>query len=136
MTRFIDDHKREFGVEPMCKMLPIAPATYYASKSRPLSERALADQEVETEIKRIYDENYGVYGVRKVWKQLRREGIVVARCTVERLMRKLGLRGVVRGNAAPTNRSEQTNRRSRAVTKKSALCGEIVSRTAQPKPAL
>ncbi len=71
MTRFIDDHKQVYGVEPMCAVLPIAPSTYYASKSRPLSGRALADQELEKDIQRIYDENYGVYGVRKVWRQLR-----------------------------------------------------------------
>ena len=102
MTRFIDDHKQEYGVEPMCAQLPIAPSTYYASKSRPLSERALSDQELEKDIKRIYDENYQVYGVRKVWKQLAREGKPVARCTVARLMRTLGLQGVVRGKTWKT----------------------------------
>ena len=102
MSKFIDDHKETFGVEPMCAVLPIAPATYYAAKTRPPSMRALADQELEAEIKRIYDANYQVYGVRKVWKQLHREGRPVARCTVTRLMRKLGLRGVVRGKTWKT----------------------------------
>jgi putative transposase len=102
MTKFIDDHKEKFGVEPMCKVLPIAPATYYAAISRPPSARALADARLETEIKRVFKANYEVYGARKVWKQLRREGIIVARCTVERLMRKLGLCGVVRGKTWKT----------------------------------
>ncbi len=111
MTRFIDDHRETFGVEPMCAVLPIAPSTYYASKSRPLSERALHDRELETEIQRIYDENYQVYGVRKVWKQLHREGRPVARCTVARLMRKLGLRGVVRGKTWRTTKPDTSAQR-------------------------
>jgi putative transposase len=111
MTRFIEDHRQEFGVEPMCALLPIAPSTYYASKSRPFSERALADAELEKEIQRIYDENYGVYGVRKVWRQLHREGRPVARCTVERLMRKLGLRGVIRGKTWKTTKPDTSSPR-------------------------
>jgi putative transposase len=75
MTVFIDDRKDEFGVEPMCEVLPLAPSTYYARKSRPPSARDLADAELEKEIRRIYDANYQVYGVRKVWKQLAREPI-------------------------------------------------------------
>lgn len=102
MTAFITEHKDEFGVEPMCAVLPIAPATYYAAISRLPSARALADARLEPEIKRVFKANYEVYGARKVWKQLKREGIYVARCTVERLMRKLGLRGVVRGKAWKT----------------------------------
>lgn len=111
MSKFIDDHKETFGVEPMCAVLPIAPATYYAAKTRPPSMRALADQELEAEIKRIYNENYGVYGVRKVWKQLHREGRPVARCTVTRLMRKLGLRGVVRGKTWKTTKPDTSSPR-------------------------
>ena len=111
MTRFIDDHKEEFGVEPMCEVLPIAPSTYYAAISRPPSARALSDQELETEIKRIYDANYSVYGVRKVWRQLRREGSPVARCTVARLMRKLGLRGVIRGKTWKTTKPDASAQR-------------------------
>lgn len=106
MTAFIDCHKEEFGVEPMCALLPIAPSTYYASKYRPLSARALADQELKKDIQRIYDANYQVYGVRKVWKQLAREGKPVARCTVERLMRTMGLRGAVRGRTWKTTQPD------------------------------
>ena len=106
MTKFIDDHRGEYGVEPMCKLLPIAPSTYYASISRPPSARALSDQDLEKEIKRIFNDNYQVYGVRKVWRQLRREGKDVARCTVERLMRKMGLRGVVRGKTWKTTKPD------------------------------
>jgi len=97
MTAFIDDHKEKFGVEPICAMLPIAPSTYYAKKSRPPSERSLRDGRLQIEIIRVYEENHAVYGARKVWRQLRREGYDVARCTVERLMRALGLKGAVRG---------------------------------------
>jgi putative transposase len=111
MTRFIDERKNEFGVEPMCAVLPIALSTYYASKTRPLSLRALSDQELEKEIQRIYDENYGVYGIRKVWKQLAREGKLVARCTVARLMRKLGLRGVIRGKTWKTTKPDTSGQR-------------------------
>ena len=111
MTVFIDARKKEFGVEPMCEVLPIAPSTYYATKSRPLSMRALADQELEQEIQRIYDKNYQVYGVRKVWKQLAREGKPVARCTVARLMRKLGLRGIIRGKTWKTTKPDTSARR-------------------------
>jgi|LSQX01.1.fsa_nt_gb putative transposase len=104
MTRFIDERRSGFGVEPMCRLLPIAPSTYYAQKSRPPSARGLSDLELETEIKRIYDDNYQVYGVRKVWKQLHREGRPVARCTVARLMRRLGLKGVIRGKTWKTTK--------------------------------
>jgi len=106
LTVFIDVHKAEFGVEPMCAVLPIAPSTYYAQKSRPPSARELSDLDLETEVKRIYDENYGVYGVRKVWKQLHREGRPVARCTVARLMRKVGLRGAIRGKTWKTTKPD------------------------------
>ena len=111
MTRFIDERRSEFGVEPMCKVLPIAPATYYATKSRPPSVRELSDRELETEIRRIYDANYQVYGVRKVWKQLHREGKPVARCTVARLMRKLGLQGVIRGKTWKTTKPDTSSPR-------------------------
>jgi putative transposase len=111
MTRFIDDHEQEFGVEPMCAVLPIALSTYYATKTRPLSLRALSDQELEKDIQRIHDQNYGVYGVRKVWKQLAREGKPVARCTVARLMRKRGLRGVIRGKTWKTTKPDPSGQR-------------------------
>jgi putative transposase len=98
MIAYIDAHKEQFGVEPICEQLPIAPSTYYAAKVRPPSARAVRDEGLKPEIQRVYQESYdGTYGARKVWKQLDREGIPVARCTVERLMRILGLKGVRRG---------------------------------------
>jgi len=98
MIAYIDAHKERFGVEPICCQLPIAPSTYYAAKVRPPSARAVRDEGLKPEIQRVYQESYdGTYGARKVWKQLDREGIPVARCTVERLMRVLGLKGVRRG---------------------------------------
>jgi putative transposase len=87
MTAFIAERKEKFGVEPMCACLPIAPSTYYARVSRPPSARKLCDEALKPEITRVYQANYSVYGPRKVWRQLKREGFTVARCTVERLMR-------------------------------------------------
>ncbi|SIT48429.1 hypothetical protein BN2475_1030002 [Paraburkholderia ribeironis] len=102
MITFIDDHRQVYGVEPICRVLPIAPSTYYqlvARRADParLPARAQRDAMLCGEIRRVWQENFQVYGVRKVWRQLAREGIQVARCTVERLMKKLGLRGVRRG---------------------------------------
>ncbi len=102
MVDFIDRHRADYGVEPICKELPIAPSTYYAVKARPAepacrSARDCRDEALRSAIQRIWDENFGVYGVRKVWGRLKREGFVVARCSVARLMRQLGLRGAVRG---------------------------------------
>jgi putative transposase len=94
---FITAHKAHWGVEPICRVLQVAPATYYAAVSRPPSARAVRDGTLKEAIMRIWQEHQGVYGADKVWAQLKREGIAVARCTVERLMRGLGLRGVVRG---------------------------------------
>ncbi len=107
MTSFIDDHREEYGVEPICAELPIAPSTYYEQKQREAdsscrSARAKRDAELEVAVLRVYVENFCVYGARKIWRQLRREGFDVARCTVERLMRKLGIRGVVRGKGYKT----------------------------------
>jgi len=107
MTRFIDTHREQYGVEPICRELPIAPSTYYESKAREadrsrLPARAHRDAQLREHIARVWEENYRVYGVRKVWRQLRREGVVVARCTVARLMRELGLRGVVQGSGVKT----------------------------------
>jgi putative transposase len=101
-VRFIDGHKGRFGVAPICRVLSehgikIAPSTYYDAKSRPVSRRTLRDADLTIEIARVHGENYGVYGPRKVWLQLNREGIEVARCTVERLMNILGLQGIRRG---------------------------------------
>ena len=87
-------------------MLPIAPSTYYAAKSRPASARATRDDELKDQIRRVFETNRGVYGARKVWRQLRREGITVARCTVERLMGELGIAGVVRGKPRRTTQTD------------------------------
>lgn len=105
--RFVSEHKEVFGVEPICRVLSkagvqIAPSTYYAAITRPPSKRAVRDAEVLAEIRRVFEANYEVYGARKVWRQLRREGITLARCTVERLMRQHGLTGVVRGGKRRT----------------------------------
>jgi len=107
MVAFVDAHRAEYGVEPICAELPIAPSTYYEHKARQadpgrLPPRVQRDAELCTSIQRVWDENFRVYGARKVWRQLRREGIAVARCTVERLMRRMGLYGVVRGRRCRT----------------------------------
>jgi putative transposase len=114
---FIDAHKDQYGVEPICRVLtehgcPIAPSTYYDARSRPPSARALRDSELKKEIAVIHQENYFVYGAHKVWIALRRKGIDVARCTVERLMRELGLRGVLRGRPPRTTQSDSTAARA------------------------
>jgi putative transposase len=102
MIASIDAHRDRFGVEPICQLLPIAPSTYHAAKRRPPSARARRDEVLKAEIARVHAEHFGVYGARKVWRQLHREGICVARCTVERLMGELGLRGVRRGKPRRT----------------------------------
>jgi len=104
MSVFIDDHKARFGVEPICRALQIAPSTYYAVKTRQRepSARAQRDAELVVEIRRVYEQSKGLYGARKVWWQLRLDGIEVARCTVERLMRQAGLEGVRRGRRRRT----------------------------------
>ena len=107
MIAFIDDHRAVHGVEPICKVLPIAPSTYYDHASKradpgKLSERAQRDMALKPQITRVFVENFEVYGVRKVWRQLAREGVPVARCTVERLMADLGLQGVIRGQPIRT----------------------------------
>jgi putative transposase len=111
MKAFIDEHRDVYGVEPICRVLPIAPSTYYEHATRqanpdrrPARERR--DAELCREIRRVYDANFGVYGVRKVWRQMKREGIEVARCTVARLMRQIGLKGVVRGKSIRTTVSD------------------------------
>ena len=115
--RFIDEHRhdmidgRQFGVEPICRVLseggrPIAPSTYYAAKARPTCDRVIRDAELLAQIRRVHADNYGVYGARKVWRQLRREGIHVARCTVERLMKADGLHGVIRGAKIKTTKPD------------------------------
>jgi putative transposase len=107
MIDFIDEHRAIYGVEPICRVLPIAPSTYHAHAARrsdpgKLPGRLQRDAALNVEIRRVYEENFGVYGVRKVWRQLNREGIAVARCTVARLMRRMGLQGVVRGKTVRT----------------------------------
>jgi putative transposase len=91
-----------FGVEPICTVLQIAPSTYYAAKQRRPCRRRLRDAELEDEIRRVFDANYQVYGARKVWRQLNREGTTVARCTIERLMARMGLAGRIRGRRRRT----------------------------------
>jgi transposase InsO family protein len=102
MAAFVDEHRAACGVEPICELLPMAPSTYYEHKARQADParrppRLRRDAELELEIKRVWKEHFQVYGARKVWRQLGREGVRVARCTVERLMRQLGLRGATRG---------------------------------------
>ena len=104
MVTFIDQHRDVYGVEPICAVLPIAPSTDFLRKAQQQeattrSARAQRDAELRAAIQRVWDENDQVYGPRKVWKQLGREGTRVARCTIERLMRAMGLRGVRRGRA-------------------------------------
>ena len=111
---YIDEHKHEFGVEPICATLSaagtqIAPSTYYASKQRPPSARAVHDEQLKVEISRVHTENYGVYGIRKVHAQLVREGVLgasgrrpISRCTTQRLMKDLGLRGISRAKGPRT----------------------------------
>ncbi len=108
MIAYIDRHKERYGVEPICAHLPIAPQTYHDRKRRPPSHRALRDARLEEEIRRVHRENFGVYGARKVWRQLNREGLPVARCTVRRLMRRMGLRGAVRGKTRRTTSPTST----------------------------
>ena len=107
MVRYIDEHQDRFGVEPICKPLPIAPSTYYELKARErdparLPARQQRDAELCPQIQRVWQENFCVYGARKTWKQLNREGLKVAHCTVRRLMHTLGLCGVRRGKAFKT----------------------------------
>jgi putative transposase len=107
IVQFITDHKDEHGVEPICAALEntsarIAPSTYYAAISRPPSARAVRDQQLSEEIEQVHEDNYGVYGVRKIHAELNRQGTPVARCTVERLMRTAGIRGISRTKAPRT----------------------------------
>jgi putative transposase len=104
MSRAVDALRGEHGVEPICRVLQFAPSSYYEVKRRERapSRRAVRDRELLERIRRVHGENFGVYGARKVWWQLRREGVQVARCTVERLMRKAGLVGAVRGRKRRT----------------------------------
>jgi putative transposase len=116
MAAFIDDHRGDHGVEPICEQLPIAPSTYYEHKARALdpdrlSARAKRDAMLRGEIGRVWKENFCVYGARKVWHQLVREDVEVARCTVERLMREMGLEGAVRGRKFKTTVADDSAQR-------------------------
>ena len=109
MKAFTDDHRDAYGVEPICRVLPIAPSTYRAHAARRknpdlASARERRDRALAPEIRRVFEENFSVYGARKVWRQLNREGTPVARCTVQRLMREMGLRGAVRGKTRRVGR--------------------------------
>jgi putative transposase len=101
-VEFIDEHKGRFGVEPICEQLQIAPSTYYAHRTRPPSARSVSDAATTVVIERVHADNFGVYGARKVHAELRRQGHRVARCTVERLMRAAGLRGISRAKGPRT----------------------------------
>jgi transposase InsO family protein len=112
MITFIDEQRDVYGVEPICRLLPIAPSTYHAHAARradrgTLSPRAKRDEVLKSEIRRVFEENFRVYGVRKLWRQLGREGIAVARCTVARLMKAMGLQGAVRGKPVRTTVSDK-----------------------------
>ncbi|WP_454018120.1 IS3 family transposase [Azospirillum sp. Marseille-Q6669] len=114
MIAFIDAHRAVHGVEPICKVLPIAPSTYHAHAARRVDPakapaRSQRDAELGLAIRRVWDENFQVYGVRKVWRQLRREGLDVARCTVARLMKRMGLKGAIRGKAVRTTISDRAS---------------------------
>jgi transposase InsO family protein len=112
MIAFIDDHRGEHGVEPICAVLPIAPSTYHSHAARRadpslLPRRATRDASLMPLVARVFEENFEVYGVRKVWRQLQREGQEVARCTIERLMQSMGLQGVIRGKPVKTTISDK-----------------------------
>jgi len=106
VIRFIDAFRDRFGVEPICKALQFAPSTYWSAKRRRSCARQLRDAGLRSEIRRVFDENFGVYGAPKIWAQLNREGIRVARCTVERLMSDMGIQGAVRGKPRRTTRGK------------------------------
>jgi len=112
MIAFIDEHRDAYGVEPICRVLPIAPSSYHervAQRRDPgrRSARSQRDEVLKPEVMRVFEENFGVYGVRKVWRQMQREGLDIARCSVARLMRDLGLQGVIRGKPVRTTISDK-----------------------------
>ena len=113
MIAYIDAHRSRFGVEPICRVLQFAPSTYWSAKRRPTSARSHRDEVLKPEIVRVHVENFGVYGAPKIWAQLNREGIQVARCTVERLMRELGFQGAIRGKPKRTTVTDDTADRPR-----------------------
>ena len=112
MIAFIDDHRGVYGVEPICRVMKIAPSTYHAHDGRrrhpdTAPPRIRRDAALRVKIRRVFDENFQVYGVRKVWRQLVREGEAVARCTVARLMKTMGLQGAIRGRRVRTTISDK-----------------------------
>jgi putative transposase len=113
MIAFIDAHRAAYGVEPICRVLPIAPSTYHAHVAKRadpgrLSARAQRDAALQADIRRVWEANFQVYGVRKVWRQLRREAIAAPRCQVARLMKQMGLAGAVRGKTVKTTHSDRS----------------------------
>lgn len=116
MVSFIDEHRANYGIEPICRQLPIAPSTYYEQKAQAADperccDRVKRDWCLEIEIQRVWDENLQVYGARKIWRQLKREEIEVARCTVERLMKHLGIEGARRGAKRRTTTADNAQER-------------------------
>ncbi|WIV60861.1 IS3 family transposase [Amycolatopsis nalaikhensis] len=115
-VEFVDSQRETHGVQPVLRALEdtpaeIAPSTYYAAKTRPESVRAARDRELTEKIEQVHEDNYSVYGARKVWAELNRHGVEVARCTVERLMRETGLRGLLRDKSPRTTRPAAETRR-------------------------
>jgi len=113
---FVDEHRGEYGVEPICRELRIAPSTYYEARARKrdpgrVPARTRRDEVLKQEIQRVHGENHDVYGAEKIWRELGRQGVRTARCTVERLMRDLGLRGTVRGQTIRTTVADETDLR-------------------------
>jgi transposase InsO family protein len=132
MISFIDEHRGVFGVEPICRLLPIAPSTYYENVAKRLgvdrlSIRARSDVSLKIEIRRVFEQNFRVYGVRKVWRQLKREGFDVARCTVARLVRLMSLQGVIRGKPVRATFSDKTDPHSQKLLKVS-IRPEVIHR--------
>jgi putative transposase len=137
---FIDDHRQAYGVEPICAELPIAPSTYYEQKARQadpgrLPLRTQKDTVLCPEILRVWEANFQVYGADKVWRQLHREGVEVARCTVERLMRGMGLQGAVRGKKAKTTVSDDSAARPADLVKRNFTASRLNTRNAWLKLA-
>jgi putative transposase len=120
---FIEEYRQVFGVEPICRVLTghglkIAPSTYYAAKARPASARTVRDEALKTEITRVWKANFEVYGAYKMWRELNRQGTTVARCTIERLMRELGLEGALRGKKIRTTVSDAGRERAADLLKR------------------
>ena len=112
MIAFIDEQKDAYGIESICSELPIAVSTYYAAKSRPPSKRQIEDEQLLPQVRRVFDANYQVYGRRKIWAQLNREGISIGRDRCERLMKRAGIAGAVRGRKVRTTVPDRSSPRS------------------------